>query len=169
MPAMAEQIWIGLGCNLGDASRTFAEVRKQLNAWMENIRTSRIYRTRPFGDPCQPDFSNAVIAGTTALEPAELHSLLQGIEKSLGRVKTRPNGPRNIDLDLLFWGQRIWQSEILTLPHPRATQRDFVLLPMAEIDPDWCDPVSGKSVSTLIDSLSEHYFTGKTEEFSCCT
>lgn len=158
---MDERVWIGLGSNLGDARQIFRHAAQQLAPHLQDLQTSRLYRTRPCGDVHQPDFTNAVIAGYASVEPAALLPVLQEIELRLGKRTLRPNGPRTIDLDLLFWGQRCLRQSGLTLPHPRATARDFVLQPMADLDPQWVDPVSGRTVRELIDDLTEHFFTGE--------
>ncbi len=154
------RVWIGLGANLGDAAKTFLAAYHSLTDAIENLRPSSLYITRPFGDTSQGDFTNAVVSGICQLDPTDLLSLLQRIENQLGKRKLRPNGPRTIDLDILFWGNRIFNSNDLQIPHPRATERDFVLLPMHELDSHWIDPVSGKSIAELLLSLDEHYFTG---------
>ncbi len=155
-----QRVWIGLGANLGDAAKTFLAVTHYLSDSLKELRASSLYITRPFGDTDQGNFTNAVISGICPLEPIGLLRLLQHIENQLGKRKLRSNGPRVIDLDILFWGNRILKFNDLQIPHPRATERDFVLLPMYELDPHWIDPVNGKSIEELLLSLDEHYFTG---------
>jgi 2-amino-4-hydroxy-6-hydroxymethyldihydropteridine diphosphokinase len=158
--ANEQRVWIGLGANLGDAAKTFLAVYHSLADSLANLQSSSLYITRPFGDTAQGNFTNAVVSGICQLEPLDLLALLQRIERQLGKRKLRPNGPRVIDLDILFWGNRILNVDDLQIPHPRATGRDFVLLPMHELDPQWMDPVSGKSIEELLTTLDEHYFTG---------
>jgi 2-amino-4-hydroxy-6-hydroxymethyldihydropteridine diphosphokinase len=155
-----ERVWIGLGANLGDATKTFLAVYHYLSDSLKDLRASSLFITRPFGYTNQGNFTNAVISGICQLAPVDLLTLLQRIECQLGKRKLRPNGPRVIDLDILFWGNRIVKINDLQIPHPRAAERDFVLLPMHELDPHWMDPVSGKSIEELLTTLSEHYFTG---------
>jgi 2-amino-4-hydroxy-6-hydroxymethyldihydropteridine diphosphokinase len=155
-----QQVWIGLGANLGDAAKTFRQVENALRPILDELRTSSLYVTRPYGDNAQDNFTNAVITGICSLDPQDLLAHLQKIENEHGKRKLRPNGPRTIDLDILFWGNRILKLSELNIPHQRATQRDFVLLPMHELDSNWIDPASGKSVNELLLDLHEHYFTG---------
>lgn len=156
----AGRVWIGLGANIGDAAETFTRAREALSQYLSELQSSSLYLTLPYGDTDQDNFTNAVVCGYCELQALELLSALQAIEQSLGKRKLRPNGPRNIDLDILFWGDHQADLPGLKIPHPRAIERDFVLLPMQEIDPLWQDPRDGIPISELIHNLNEHYFTG---------
>jgi 2-amino-4-hydroxy-6-hydroxymethyldihydropteridine diphosphokinase len=157
---LEHQVWIGLGANLGNAAQTFSAVHAALTGVIQSLRVSSLYVTRPYGDTAQNDFTNAVMTGTCTLEPMVLLRILQQLEGVHGKRKLRPNGPRTIDLDILFWGNLIARLPGLEIPHPRATERDFVLIPMQELDPDWIDPRSGKAIHALLANLTDHYFTG---------
>jgi dihydroneopterin aldolase/2-amino-4-hydroxy-6-hydroxymethyldihydropteridine diphosphokinase len=103
--------------------------------------------------PPQPDYLNGVIELSTSLQPAALLAELNRIEAALGRERLIHWGPRTVDLDILFWGDLILDTETLTIPHPGACERLFVLEPLAELAPDLADPRSGKTVSEILASL----------------
>ena len=129
---------IALGSNLDDPE---AQVRRGFDeiASVERTRLlarSRLYRTAPVGYADQPDFVNACALVETSLAPRALLDELLAIEQRHGRVRTIPNGPRTLDLDLILYGDRHIDEPGLTVPHPRAHERDFVLKPLLEIWPD---------------------------------
>lgn len=127
---------VALGANLDDP-RTAVELAIAMLGEATNLlAVSSCYSTKPVGGPPQPDFVNAVCIIESELPPLELLHLLHGIEKSMGRVREEHWGPRVIDLDLVSYGEFNITEENLTLPHPRAHQRRFVLEPWIEIDPD---------------------------------
>lgn len=113
---------------------------------------SSVYETRPFGIEDQADFLNAVVRIYSAYSPDDLFIFMKSIEQKLGREKTIKWGPREIDLDILLYNDLIYENEILTIPHIGITERNFVLLPLAEINSDLVHPVTGKKI---IDYLAE--------------
>lgn len=142
--------YIGIGSNLNDP---MANVRKAFAALdaVERTRlvaTSGIYRTAPWGPIEQPDFFNAVAGVLTQLEPLVLLRSLKALETQLGRVSTVRWGPRQIDFDILVYGDLVLSSTELTLPHPGLLQRSFALVPLADVAPDLQIPGSGR-VATL--------------------
>ena len=138
---------IGLGANLEDPSAAI-ELAIALLAESSNlIRRSSLYPTKPVGGPPQPDYINAVCIIDSELPPRDLLGLLHGIEKSMGRVRDVSVvrwGPRIIDLDLIAYGDLRSDDAELTLPHARAHERQFVLEPWLEIDPDAVLPPFGR-------------------------
>lgn len=148
-----EAVAIGLGANLGDARATLAWAVQQLAAHpaVQLQRVSSLYRTRPV-DAEGPDFLNAVALLTTSLDPQALLGLLQSLEQQAGRERPYRNAPRTLDLDLLVFGQRVLNTDPLTLPHPRLHQRRFVLEPLAEVAPHLHVP-GHASVASLCDRL----------------
>ncbi len=98
----------------------------------------------------QPRFLNAAAVGTTALPPRALLATLLDIEASLGRTRPHPGAARTLDLDLILYGNQIIEERNLIVPHPRFRDRRFVLEPLAEIAPDWIDPVTGQSIRQLL-------------------
>lgn len=131
---------IGLGSNLDRPERQIERAIEAL-AGLPATRLrarSALYRTPPWGYPDQPWFVNAAALLETGLDPLALHAALRAIEDRAGRRRDGPRwGPRVLDLDLLLHGESVISSETLTLPHPRMHERAFVLLPLAEIAPDW--------------------------------
>lgn len=143
--------WIALGANLGDPRaslmRTYESVARIPQTRL--VARSSLYRTAPIDAPGQPDYWNAVAAVDTALEPLTLLRELQDIETGHGRTRSFRNAPRTLDLDLLLFGDITLDTEELTLPHPRMQLRAFVLVPLAEIDPDLMVPGHGRVASLL--------------------
>ncbi len=141
---------IALGSNLGDPLQTLNATIATLtnHPQLRLIRRSSWYLTAAVGPP-QPDYLNGCAILETELSPHELLTLLLGIEDQFGRVRTERWGARTLDLDLLLYDDRKLNTEQLELPHPRMTQRAFVLVPLAEIAPDWIDPVSSRSIEQL--------------------
>lgn len=143
-------VYIGLGANLGDARGALQAAFDALAALpgSELLRRSAIYRSAPI-DSSGPDYLNAVAELRTALEPLALLHHLQAIELSHGRERPYRNAPRTLDLDLLLHGQALTDSPELTLPHPRAHQRAFVLQPLADLAPDLLIPGRGRASELL--------------------
>jgi 2-amino-4-hydroxy-6-hydroxymethyldihydropteridine diphosphokinase len=132
--------YLGLGANLGDA-------RAALHAAIDTLghspgiavtARSALYRTAPI-DSSGPDYLNAVLQISTTLTAPALLRVLQGIEAAAGRERPYRNAPRTLDLDILLYGEGRISSPTLTVPHPRMGQRAFVLVPLAEIAPQWVD------------------------------
>ncbi|MEI6867500.1 MAG: 2-amino-4-hydroxy-6-hydroxymethyldihydropteridine diphosphokinase [Actinomycetes bacterium] len=147
------KVVIALGSNLGDRDNYLNTAIQELSAAITIIAVSTFYETAPVGGPDQPDYLNAVLIAECTHEPVELLQLLLQIEARLGRVRDVPLGPRTLDLDLITAGEEIISTEELTLPHPRAHERTFVLQPWLEIDPDAQIPGHG-SIAALLSALS---------------
>ena len=152
-------IFIGLGANIpsvaGAPQATLEAALAQLAAAGARIlRRSRWYSSPAWPNPADPDFVNAVVEVETPLEARALLRLLHAIEAALGRERGAPNAPRTIDLDLLDYRGAVEAGpEGPVLPHPRLHQRAFVLLPLAEIAPEWRHPVSRRGIAELIAAL----------------
>jgi 2-amino-4-hydroxy-6-hydroxymethyldihydropteridine diphosphokinase len=146
-------VFIALGSNLGDPGQNLKDALRRLAGRVAVQRASSLYRTEPVGLREQPHFLNAVVFGSTALEPGALLAFLRGIEEELGRQRDVPLGPRTIDLDLLLYDDRVESGSELSLPHPRMAERRFVLVPLAEIAPDVRLEPAGKSVAELLAAL----------------
>lgn len=152
--AVAERIFVGLGANLGDAAANVRAAARQLGQLPETalVAVSGLYRSAPL-EAVGPDYVNAVAELRSTLEPSALLAQLQGVELGFGRVRGHHNAPRTLDLDLLFHGARRIAEPALTLPHPRAHQRAFVLAPLAELAPDW-RLADGRSVTQALAALA---------------
>jgi len=144
--------FIGLGSNVEDRAQHLAQAVGALARVPQStlIRVSSLYDTDPAGDPRQSRYLNAVARLDTQLDSEPLHAELHRIEAMGGRGETHRAGARTIDLDLLYHGDRVLRSPGLTLPHPWAPDRLFVLIPMLEIAPEWIDPVLGIRLSDLL-------------------
>lgn len=131
-------VFIALGSNLGDRHDNIRKALDFLKAvpgiFIEQISVLR--ETKPQGGPLQPDYINGVIKIKSALSPQALLAVLQNIEMKMGRIRTVKNGPRVIDLDILLYGCQIIDEPGLSIPHPRMRERDFVMQPLLEIEPD---------------------------------
>jgi 2-amino-4-hydroxy-6-hydroxymethyldihydropteridine diphosphokinase len=150
--------YIGLGSNLGDCRKYLLDAWNRLGE-VEDVRLLELsspYETEPVGMISEKWFINAVGCIETTLEPEQLLGVMQGIEASLGRIRDENSNlptDRSVDLDLLFWEDRISEDAQLTLPHPEIAKRLFVLEPLVEIAEDHRHPVSGKTMSQLLRSL----------------
>ncbi|MFY8107121.1 MAG: 2-amino-4-hydroxy-6-hydroxymethyldihydropteridine diphosphokinase [Elstera sp.] len=160
MTATEKSILIALGSNLshslwGNPPAILAAAVAMLEAeGVSLLRQSSIWRSAAWPDPADPSYANGVIAVETTLDPSALLALLHRIEAAFGRERGSLNAPRTLDLDLISYDNLVWAGpEAPILPHPRAHQRGFVLKPLAEIQPDWCHPVSGLSVVALLAAL----------------
>ncbi len=151
-------ILVALGANLPGV---FASPRAALMAATDRLREnglriaalSRIFITKPIPESDQPWYHNAVVKLETDLGPYALLELLQTIENDMGRVRAERNAPRVIDLDLIAHGDHILDKPELIVPHPRAHERAFVLLPLRDVAPDWMHPVSKTTLADLIARL----------------
>lgn len=148
-----ERAFLALGTNLGDRHANLQTAREALVPEITIYKCSSIYETPPWGYEDQPGFLNQVLEVRTALEPRPLLAALKAIEVQMGRLKTFLFGPRLIDLDILFYGQRILGTEHLTIPHPRLGERAFVLVPLNEIAPDFVHPAINQTITALLEKV----------------
>ena len=131
---MSRTVVIALGSNLGDRRYNLLRAIHELRSFVRVVRVSSFHETEPVDTPAgSPSFLNAVLIGYTALEPLALLDALLAIESRLGRVRRRRNEPRHIDLDLIAYDAVRMRTPRLTLPHPRAHKREFVMAPLREL------------------------------------
>ncbi len=153
--------FIALGSNVAgrfpapdEAVRAAIEALKSKN--IKVIGRSRLYRSAAWPDPSHPEFVNAVAAIETDLLPTMLLARLHDIETDFGRIRRQPNAPRTLDLDIVDYGGLVSAAgETPILPHPRMADRAFVLLPLADVAPDWRHPLTGMAIADLIRALPD--------------
>ena len=143
-------IYLALGTNLGDRSANLKQAIAALTPQMEVKAKSSVYETPPWGFEDQPKFLNQVIKAKTYLDPEPLLKHLKRLEVALGRKESFLNGPRLIDIDLLFYNNLVVDKPSLVIPHPRLHERGFVLLPLMDLAPDLVHPVKKKSVREML-------------------
>jgi len=145
---------IALGSNLGNSLATLEAALQRLDLLPEITvqQRSPYYRTKAVGPP-QPDYINSCALLSTTLSPQALLSVLLEVEAQFGRVRRERWAARTLDLDLLLYGDRIVDTPDLQIPHPRMGDRAFVLIPLADIAPDWVEPVSHKTIAQLLKAV----------------
>ena len=158
-PDAPVDVVLALGANLGPAADTLRAAVGELTrtAGIEITQVSPLARTAAVGGPPQPDFLNAVVMARTTLAPRELMRVCQGIENAHGRQRHEHWSPRTLDIDIVVYGSVLAVTDDLELPHPRASQRAFVLQPWAQMDPDAVLPgLGGGPVAALADTAPDH-------------
>jgi 2-amino-4-hydroxy-6-hydroxymethyldihydropteridine diphosphokinase len=154
---------IGLGSNKPFLGRSCEEVvrgaSRALSSLGTDVALSPLYRSPAWPDPSQPPYVNAAARLETSLSPEALLAGLQAIEAGFGRVRSGDlalrYAPRTVDLDLLALAGEVRDGEALTLPHPRLAERDFVLLPLRDVAPEWVHPVTGEGAEAMLAELGE--------------
>lgn len=153
---MKKTVYLSLGSNLGDRQANLRNAIGRLLELGDVVEVSSYYETEPVEFTDQPWFLNCAVAVRTELMPREFLAGIQAIEKSMGRQRTLPKGPRTIDIDILLFGAQTINTSELTVPHPAMEERRFVLEPLAEIAPEEVHPKLKKSVRELLRQLPKN-------------
>lgn len=148
-------VYLSTGSNLGNRAEYLARAEEEITTFIGHIEAaSSVIETAPWGKTDQPAFLNQVLKIKTRLPPLFLMEQLLDIEKDMGRNRNEKWGPRIIDIDILFFDNRIINQEHLRVPHPHLHEREFVLKPMVEIAPDFVHPILQKTMSELLQELT---------------
>lgn len=142
----SDPVVFALGGNLGDPMAALRRAAVRLASVLEAPRVSGVYRTQPEGGADQPLYLNAALVGGTTLSPGELLELAQAVEADAGRERPHPGAARTLDVDVVFAGDAVVDVPGLRIPHPRWSRRDFVVVPLMDIVPDFTDPETGRTV-----------------------
>ncbi|WP_029523202.1 2-amino-4-hydroxy-6-hydroxymethyldihydropteridine diphosphokinase [Persephonella sp. KM09-Lau-8] len=156
-----EKIFLALGSNIGNRQENINQAIKFLSTKILDIKQATIYESKAIGYENQPDFLNTAISGYTDLSPEELLKFIKQVEEQTGRIKRFRWGPREIDIDILFYGNLVLEKENLIIPHPRIHERDFVLKPLCDLEPEFIHPVLKKTIKELLNNLQEKSIIGK--------
>ena len=157
-------VYLALGSNMGNRLSNLKAAILNLTPQMTVKQKSSVYETPPWGFTEQDAFLNQVVKVTTYLEPEALLRHLKRMETALGRVPNFQNGPRVIDIDILFFDKMIINTPPLVVPHPRLHERAFVLVPLAEIEPDFVHPILQRPINKILEDVDRSeikLFTGK--------
>ncbi|MGD0795610.1 MAG: 2-amino-4-hydroxy-6-hydroxymethyldihydropteridine diphosphokinase [Dehalococcoidales bacterium] len=148
------KVYLGLGSNLGNRQENLDTALKLISQRMQVGKVSSIYDTEAVGTVAQPRFLNMACEVFTRLAPEGLLALVKGVEFKMGR-HSRTGEPRTIDVDILLYGDTVVKTKELEIPHPKMTERQFVLVPLAEIAPDAVHPVTKKTIKEMNQSIKE--------------
>lgn len=159
-----ENVFVGLGSNVGDRLGFLRSAVQELGKLPTTsiVRVSSIYETEPVGKKDQPSFLNMVVELVSTLDVSQFHCQCKEIEHRIGRTRSERWGPREIDLDLLYFGRERVSDGRVVVPHPEIANRKFVLVPMSEIAPEWIDPVRQVSIAQMLMACDDRSGVTKT-------
>lgn len=147
-------VYLALGSNVGDSQAHIKRAVELLGASIHDISQAPVYHSKPIGHTDQGVFLNTALRGRTNLEPDTLLEFIKEVEDKVGRTPTFTNGPRQIDVDIILYDDLRLETPALTVPHPAFRDRDFVLRPLADLDPDLIDPSTGRTISQLLTAIA---------------
>jgi 2-amino-4-hydroxy-6-hydroxymethyldihydropteridine diphosphokinase len=151
-------VYLGLGSNIGDKKSFIKSAGNEISklTGTKVIKSSSLYKTEPWGIKNQDYFLNSVLEIETALNPKDFLSELKKIESDLGRIKRHKWYEREIDIDILFFGDLVLTDDFVNIPHPEIQNRNFVLIPMCELNPDFIHPVLNRTVQDLLNDTQDN-------------
>ncbi|OGG52836.1 2-amino-4-hydroxy-6-hydroxymethyldihydropteridine diphosphokinase [Candidatus Kaiserbacteria bacterium RIFCSPLOWO2_12_FULL_53_8] len=149
--------YLAFGSNLGDRDGSLQRAIVMLAPEITVTEVSQVYETEPMYLEEQPKFLNMVVEATTELSASEVFKKIKSIEKEIGRGDSLRNAPRVIDIDLLFYGNEVIETDELVVPHPKIAERPFVLVPLNDIAPDFVHPTLGVSIAELLKRLGNYH------------
>ena len=149
------KIFLGLGSNLGDKKKNIYAAIELLKKKISGVTVAKLYETKPQYYEKQDTFMNTVLSGYTDESPQELLKFVKGIEKQVGRQERFRYGPREVDVDILFFDNQVYKDESLTIPHPLLQEREFVLKPFMDLEPDFEHPILKKTIKELYKSITD--------------
>ena len=150
---MMTTIYLALGSNVGDRESNLERALEILGSQLSKIKKAPIYRSRAVGYTNQADFLNTAVEARTKLTPALLLAFIKQVEQETGRVKRFKWGPREIDIDIIFYGDQLVKQPGLNIPHKRFAERDFVLRPLLDLNPKLTNPENNLSIKEIYDNL----------------
>jgi 2-amino-4-hydroxy-6-hydroxymethyldihydropteridine diphosphokinase len=146
-------IYLALGSNVGDSTAYIKQAAELLRPLLSDLKQAPLYLSEAVGHTDQSNFYNTAVSGNTGLPPTAFLAYLKAIERKIGRTPTFHHGPREIDIDIIFYGDLKLETATLTIPHPDFVNRDFVLQPLLDLNPELIDPQSGQTVAALLGKL----------------
>jgi 2-amino-4-hydroxy-6-hydroxymethyldihydropteridine diphosphokinase len=149
------EVYLAIGGNVGNVRANIEKAAELLGQNLADVKLAAVYASKAVGYTDQPDFFNTAICGQTDLAPEELLKFVKEVEGQVGRTASFRWGPREIDIDVIFYGNQIIKTGHLTIPHPEYSRRDFVLKPLLDLNPDLKDPMSERSLQFFLDKLPE--------------
>jgi len=163
-----ENVFLGIGSNVGDRIRFLTEAVRRLRGapGTQVMKVSSVYETEPVGVKNQNDFLNVVVLVETSIGVVDFHSQIKLIEKEIGRVERKRWGPREIDIDILLFGDRVINEATIVIPHTEMVNRRFVLQPLAEIAPETVHPLAYKTVKELLAECNDSNVVDRSTELT---
>ncbi|MBC6368380.1 2-amino-4-hydroxy-6-hydroxymethyldihydropteridine diphosphokinase [Algoriphagus sp. AK58] len=152
---MQTEVVLCLGGNKGEREKLLFHAIEAINDRFQLIKVSNIYETEAWGGVAKGNFLNQLALISTSFGPQEVLEIIQEIEKDLGRIRDEPWGDRTMDIDILFFGDEVIESERLSIPHPFIGERKFVLVPLVELVPNKKHPISGKTPKEMLEECKD--------------